>query len=92
MFVKGIYGFTVQCKLCVISGIIESDDIAMVNLEIEKALNFSKKSAMLVDSVKTKYGEVSSWDLDSLFWTFSHYGPKINLGERKHCQILNFSI
>ena len=41
-----------------ISGIIESDDIASVNLEIEKALNFSKKCAMLVDSIKKKYNMV----------------------------------
>ncbi len=35
-------------------GIIESDDIALINLEIEKALNFSKKCAFLVESVKAK--------------------------------------
>ena len=40
-------------------GIIESDDIAAVNLEIEKALNFSKKCGMLVSSVKKKYDIVS---------------------------------
>ena len=40
-----------------IVGIIESDDIAGVSLEIEKALNFSKKAAMLVESVKKKYGD-----------------------------------
>ncbi|ELU05822.1 hypothetical protein CAPTEDRAFT_167235 [Capitella teleta] len=37
------------------TGIIESDDIATVSLEIEKALNFSKKCAFLVESVKKKY-------------------------------------
>ena len=42
------------------TGIIESDDIAAVALEIEKALNFSDKAAMLVESVKKKYGMVRS--------------------------------
>ena len=42
-----------------LTGIIESDDIAGVSLEIEKALNFSKKCAYLVDSVKKKYNIVS---------------------------------
>ena len=40
-------------------GIIESDDISLISLEIEKALNFSKKAAILVESVKKKYGLVS---------------------------------
>lgn len=37
------------------TGIIESDDVMIVTHEIEKALNFSRKCAMLVDSVKKKY-------------------------------------
>ena len=41
------------------TGIIESDDIAEVSHEIDKALNFSKKCSMLVDSVKEKYNLVS---------------------------------
>ena len=40
------------------TGIIESDDIALISLEIEKALNFSKKCGMLVESVKKKYDMV----------------------------------
>lgn len=40
-------------------GIIESDDISLISLEIEKALNFSKKAALLVESVKKKYGLVN---------------------------------
>lgn len=48
------------------TGIIESDDISVISQEIEKALNFSRKCAMLVDSVKKKcalddrYEELSS--------------------------------
>ncbi|ESO87152.1 hypothetical protein LOTGIDRAFT_107324, partial [Lottia gigantea] len=37
------------------TGIIESDDIQDINTEIDKALNFSSKCAMLVESVKRKY-------------------------------------
>ncbi|XP_035826258.1 von Willebrand factor A domain-containing protein 3A isoform X2 [Aplysia californica] len=37
------------------AGIIENDDIQYVNSEIDKALNFSRKCAMLVESVKKKY-------------------------------------
>ncbi|KAI0236056.1 von Willebrand factor A domain-containing protein 3A [Lamellibrachia satsuma] len=37
------------------TGIIESDDIALLSQEVDKAINFSKKCAMLVDSVKKKY-------------------------------------
>ncbi|XP_067671399.1 von Willebrand factor A domain-containing protein 3A-like [Haliotis asinina] len=37
------------------TGIIESDDIQLVNSEVDKALNFSRKCAMLVDNVKKKY-------------------------------------
>ena len=40
------------------AGIIESDDIALLSQEVDKALNFSKKCAMLVDSVKKKYNLV----------------------------------
>lgn len=35
-------------------GIIESDDLSLLSLEIEKAINFSKKCQMLVESVKKK--------------------------------------
>ena len=35
-------------------GIIETDDIAILSLEIEKALNYCKKCNMLVESVKRK--------------------------------------
>jgi len=35
-------------------GIIESNDIASLSLEIEKALNYCKKCNMLVESVKRK--------------------------------------
>jgi len=38
-----------------LTGIIESDDIQHVTTEIDKALNFSRKVQMLVDSVKHKY-------------------------------------
>nr|KAG5713595.1 hypothetical protein BaRGS_024643 [Batillaria attramentaria] len=37
------------------TGIIENDDIQLVNSEIERALNFSRKCSMLVDTVKKKY-------------------------------------
>lgn len=37
------------------TGIIENDDIQLVNSEIERALNFSRKCSMLVDMVKKKY-------------------------------------
>ncbi|KAL5018508.1 hypothetical protein ScPMuIL_004230 [Solemya velum] len=37
------------------SGIIESDDIQEITAEIDKALNFSRKCQILVDSVKKKY-------------------------------------
>ncbi|XP_059162068.1 von Willebrand factor A domain-containing protein 3A-like [Physella acuta] len=37
------------------TGIIENDDIQAINSEIDKALNFSRKCAMLVQSVKKKY-------------------------------------
>ena len=37
------------------AGIIENDDIQLVNSEIERALNFSRKCSMLVDAVKKKY-------------------------------------
>jgi len=42
----------------VVVGIIESDDIALLSQEVDKAINFSKKCAMLVDSVKKKYNLV----------------------------------
>lgn len=42
-----VHGFVV--------GIIENDDIQHVTAEIDKALNFSRKVQMLVDSVKQKY-------------------------------------
>ena len=48
------------------TGIIESDDIAAVALEIEKALNFSDKAAMLVESVKKKYGGMELADAKRL--------------------------
>ena len=38
-----------------VSGIIESDDIQFVNTEVDKALNFSRKVALLIDNVKKKY-------------------------------------
>ena len=50
--------FTRDFCVDVSPGIIESDDISAVALEIEKALNFSNKAAMLVESVKKKYGMV----------------------------------
>ncbi|XP_041363576.1 von Willebrand factor A domain-containing protein 3A-like [Gigantopelta aegis] len=37
------------------TGIIESDDIQFVNTEVDKALNFSRKVALLIDNVKKKY-------------------------------------
>lgn len=37
------------------SGIIESDDIQHITTEIDKAMNFSKKIQLLVESVKKKY-------------------------------------
>ncbi|BFZ03428.1 hypothetical protein BsWGS_06467 [Bradybaena similaris] len=37
------------------TGIIESDDIQLINAEIDKSLNFSNKCAVLVESVKKKY-------------------------------------
>lgn len=37
------------------TGIIENDDIQYINSEIDKALNFSRKCAVLVESVKKKY-------------------------------------
>lgn len=37
------------------TGIIESDDIQCIVLEIEKALDFSKKSSILTKTVKNKY-------------------------------------
>lgn len=37
------------------SGIIESDDIQHITTEIDKAMNFSKKVQLLVESVKKKY-------------------------------------
>lgn len=36
-------------------GIIESDDIQHITTEIDKAMNFSKKVQLLVESVKKKY-------------------------------------
>ncbi len=57
--------------MLLIVGIIESDDIAAVNLEIEKCLNFSKKCAMLVDNVKEKYDSVSE-PTDLSFSFISH--------------------
>jgi len=38
----------------VYEGIIESDDVAALSLEIEKALNYCKKCNLLVESVKRK--------------------------------------
>ena len=38
----------------VCKGVIESDDIAALSLEIEKALNYCKKCNLLVESVKRK--------------------------------------
>ena len=35
-------------------GIIESDDVAILSLEIEKSLNYCKKCNLLVESVKRK--------------------------------------
>ncbi len=51
------------------TGIIESDDIAAINLEIDRSLNFSKKCAFLVESVKKKYNIVSqqSFFLSNIF-------------------------
>ncbi|XP_076458970.1 von Willebrand factor A domain-containing protein 3A-like isoform X2 [Babylonia areolata] len=37
------------------TGIIENDDIQLINSEIQRALNFSRKCSMLVDAVKKKY-------------------------------------
>ena len=37
------------------TGIIESDDIQVITMEVDKCLNFSRKCQMLVDSVKKKY-------------------------------------
>lgn len=37
------------------TGIIESDDIQHITTEIDKAMNFSKKVQLLVESVKKKY-------------------------------------
>lgn len=37
------------------SGIIESDDIQHITTEIDKAMNFSKKVQLLVESAKKKY-------------------------------------
>lgn len=37
------------------TGIIESDDIRSVSSEIERAVSYSQKCAMLVDTVKSKY-------------------------------------
>jgi hypothetical protein len=58
----------IQCLICNVivtkcvfsnfiwfAGIIENDDIRLVNSEIERALNFSRKCGMLVDTVKKKY-------------------------------------
>ena len=42
------------------TGIIESDDIAAITQEIDRGLNFSKKCAMLVDSIKKKYNLVTT--------------------------------
>lgn len=36
-------------------GIIESDDIQYITTEIDKAMNFSRKVQILIDSVKKKY-------------------------------------
>ena len=49
-------------------GVIESDDVGAVAFEIEKALNFSKKAAMLVESVKKKYGLVRKCLLKLEYW------------------------
>jgi len=38
----------------VYKGIIESDDVASLSMEIEKSLNYCKKCNMLVESVKRK--------------------------------------
>ncbi|KAL8584268.1 hypothetical protein ACOMHN_034953 [Nucella lapillus] len=37
------------------TGIIENDDIQLINSEIQRALNFSRKCSMLVEAVKKKY-------------------------------------
>ncbi|CAG2240359.1 von Willebrand factor A domain-containing protein 3A [Mytilus edulis] len=37
------------------TGIIESDDIQYITTEIDKAMNFSRKVQILIDSVKKKY-------------------------------------
>ncbi|KAK7113358.1 von Willebrand factor A domain-containing protein 3A-like [Littorina saxatilis] len=37
------------------TGIIENDDIQLVNSEVERALNYSRKCSMLVEAVKKKY-------------------------------------
>ena len=40
--------------LLLYEGIIESDDVAALSLEIEKSLNYCKKCNLLVESVKRK--------------------------------------
>ena len=50
------------------TGIIESDDISYLTTEIDKAINFSKKCAMLVESVKKKYDKpVSTGEKPSIY-------------------------
>ena len=43
-----------SCCVVVCEGIIESDDVSSLSLEIEKALNYCKKCNVLVESVKRK--------------------------------------
>jgi len=38
----------------VCEGVIESDDVSSLSLEIEKSLNYCKKCNVLVESVKRK--------------------------------------
>ena len=43
-----------SCCVVVCEGIIESDDVSSLSLEIEKSLNYCKKCNVLVESVKRK--------------------------------------
>ncbi|XP_074648285.1 von Willebrand factor A domain-containing protein 3A-like isoform X2 [Tubulanus polymorphus] len=54
------------------TGIIESDDILRLTAEIERAINFSKKCSMLVDSVKRRYSKYQDFaDMRPIKTTFS---------------------
>lgn len=44
-----------ELNLLIFTGIIESDDIQYITTEIDKAMNFSRKVQILIDSVKKKY-------------------------------------